>query len=71
MLHKAIFSATQSLSASLPLLPADAVATLPQLQQFSAVRHQRRQLPQVKLAHRQHSCVQTEIEPKRRSSETL
>ena len=46
MLPTANFSATQSSSRPLPLLTKDAVATLPRLQQFSAVRQLTRDLQQ-------------------------
>ena len=46
MLPEATFSAQQPASASLPLLPEDAVATSSHLQQFSAVRKLTRDLQQ-------------------------
>ena len=51
MLPSATFSAPQSSSASLPLLPEDAVSTSPHLQQFSSVRKLTRDLQQRKPRH--------------------
>ena len=52
MLPSATFSTTQSSSAPLPLLPEDAAATSPHLQQISAVRQLTRDLQQRKPRHR-------------------